>query len=100
MHLNTDLTRITSADTIIVANNRQVLAFKHTFAKQHPHDQLPKIFSWQQYLKYYWQSQQLHSELRLIEASEQRYLIEFSLEFNGQIIRNPLISEVIKNYDY
>lgn len=100
MHLKTDLTHITSADTIVVANNRQVLAFKHTFAGQHPNTQLPQIFSWQQYLKHYWQSQQFHSELRLIDTAEQRYLMELSLEFNGQTVRNLLTNEVIKNYDY
>lgn len=100
MHLQTDLTHITSADTIVVANNRQVLAFKHTFSRQHPDIQLPQIFSWQQYLKHYWRSQQFNSELRLIDTAEQRHLIELSLEFNGQTTRNQLTNEVIKNYDY
>ena len=100
MHLKVNLAHINTTDTIVVANNRQVLAFKHTFAKQHPNTQLPKIFSWQQYLSHYWQSQQFHNNLRLIDAIEQRYLLTLSLESTGQTTHSQLINEVVKNYNY
>ncbi|MDB2590602.1 PD-(D/E)XK nuclease family protein [Candidatus Thioglobus sp.] len=100
MHLNADLTHIVPTDIIVVANNRQVLAFKRTFSKQHPLTQLPNILSWQQYLKHTWQSRHLNSTLRLIDPIEQRYLIESSLQQFEQNNHAQLTSEVIKNYDY
>ncbi|ALE52693.1 hypothetical protein SP60_05415 [Candidatus Thioglobus autotrophicus] len=100
MHLNADLTHLVTTDTVVVANNRQVLAFKYTFSKQQPLTQLPNILSWQQYLKHYWQSQQTHNALRLIDATEQRYLIESSLQQFDQTRQTQLTNEVIKNYDY
>ncbi|MCH9750064.1 MAG: PD-(D/E)XK nuclease family protein [Proteobacteria bacterium] len=100
MHLKADLTHLVAADIVVVANNRQVLAFKHTFCKQQPHTQLPTVLSWQQYLKHYWQSQHIHSKLRLIDAIEQRYLIESSLQHFEQTQQTQLTNEVIKNYDY
>ena len=100
MYLDVDLTYISATDIIVVANNRQVLAFKQTFSVQHIHAQLPLILSWQQYLKYYWQSQQLNSNLRLIDSIEQHYLIESVLKQNNQTTHSRLINEVVKNYDY
>jgi len=100
MDIDADLSHIATTDTIVVANNRQVLAFKHTFSKRHPLVQLPNILSWQQYLQYYWKSQHVHSTLRLIDATEQRYLIESSLKQFEQSCHAQLINEVIKNYDY
>lgn len=100
MILNTSLTHINATDVIVVANNRQVLAFKRTFSSQQAYVQLPNILSWQQYLKYYWKSQQLNSKQRLIDTIEQRYLIESALKQNNQTVHTQLINEVIKNYDY
>ncbi|MBT3744300.1 MAG: hypothetical protein HOF80_00080, partial [Candidatus Thioglobus sp.] len=100
MDIDADLSHIATTDTIVVANNRQVLAFKHTFSKRHPLVQLPNILSWQQYLQYYWKSQHVHSTLRLIDTTEQRYLIESSLKQFEQSCHAQLINEVIKNYDY
>ncbi len=100
MYLTADLSQIDTTDTIVVANNRQVLAFKRSFSKQHPNTQLPEIFSWQQYLKNYWKSQQFQNNQRLIDATEQRYLLESSLDSCGQTIHSQLINEVVKNYDY
>ncbi|WP_428085901.1 PD-(D/E)XK nuclease family protein [Candidatus Thioglobus sp.] len=100
MHLTADLTHINTTDLIVVANNRQVLAFKHSFSKQHPQRQLPSIFSWQQYLQHYWQSERLNSDLRLIDNIERHYLLESALKSNGQITNTQLINEVAKNADY
>ena len=100
MYLTADLSQIDTTDTIVVANNRQVLAFKRSFSKQHPNTQLPEIFSWQQYLKNYWKSQQFQNNQRLIDATEQRYLLEYSLDACSQTIHSQLINEVVKNYDY
>ncbi|SMN16708.1 FIG01199495: hypothetical protein [uncultured Candidatus Thioglobus sp.] len=100
MHLTADLAHIDAADIIVVANNRQVLAFKKTYSQQHPNTQLPNIFSWQQYLKHYWQSQQFQNDKCLIGAIEQRYLLESSLEYFDQVTHIQLINEVVKNYDY
>ncbi|MDC9727112.1 MAG: PD-(D/E)XK nuclease family protein [Candidatus Thioglobus sp.] len=100
MHLNVDLGHLLATDTIVVANNRQVLAFKQSFTQQQPNTQLPKIFSWIQYLNHYWKTRQLHNQSRLINAIEQRHLIESSLKVCGQSSHPQLINEVVKNYDY
>ncbi|MBC8493444.1 MAG: PD-(D/E)XK nuclease family protein [Candidatus Thioglobus sp.] len=100
MQLNVDLGHLVATDTIVVANNRQVLAFKKSFSQQNPQAQLPKIFSWVQYLNHYWKSRQLHNHARLINTIEQRHLIKSSLEAYGQLSHTQLIDEVNKNYDY
>jgi len=100
MYFNVDLSHICTADTIVVANNRQVLAFKRTFASQQANTQLPTVLSWHQYLKHHWQSHQFNSNLRLIDSIEQRYLIESVLKQNNQAIHAQLTNEIIKNYDY
>ncbi len=100
MHLDVELSHLKATDTIVVANNRQVLAFKKSFTQQQPQAQLPKIFSWIQYLNHYWKTRQLHNQARLINAIEQRHLIESSLKACGQTTHTQLINEVIKNYDY
>ena len=100
MYLKINLAIIKPTDTIVVANNRQVLAFKNSFSKQHPDTQLPNIFSWQQYLKNYWKTQHFGHKSRLIDTIEQRYLLEFSLKSCGQDTHNQLINEVVKNYGY
>ncbi len=100
MYLTANLSHITTTDTIVVANNRQVLAFKQSFAKQHPNTQLPDIFSWQQYLKNHWTTHQFQNHQRLINTTEQRYLLESSLTACTQTVHSQLLNEVVKNYDY
>jgi len=55
MKVNLDLSLIQSDDTIIVANNRQVLAIKQSLSEQHGSLKMPNIFSYTSWLQNYWQ---------------------------------------------
>ncbi|CAB5503388.1 hypothetical protein THERMOT_1783 [Bathymodiolus thermophilus thioautotrophic gill symbiont] len=101
MWINADTSNITQDDTIILANNRQVLAFKKTWGGQKGNSALPKSLSWYQYLQETWRILQPNSEKRLISNSESRTLIERSMLKLGQTeIDSRLLDEVIKNNDY
>lgn len=101
MWINANTNNINQNDTIILANNRQVLAFKKTWGMQKGNSALPKATSWQQYLQEAWLSIEPNSGKRLITSSESRALIERSMLKLGQTeIDNCLLDEVIKNNDY
>ncbi|MBT6328124.1 MAG: hypothetical protein HOJ28_06100 [Candidatus Thioglobus sp.] len=100
MWINSNLDKITVKDVIILANNRQVLAFKKTWSLQKGTSQLPKIFSWKQYLSNTWESINFQSSKRLVSSTESRTLITQSMSRLGQKVERRLLDEVIKNYDY
>ncbi|WXT99481.1 MAG: hypothetical protein Ctma_0180 [Catillopecten margaritatus gill symbiont] len=101
MWINAETTNISKNDTVILANNRQVLAFKKTWGRQKGNSALPKSLSWQQYLQETWHSLEPNTEKRLISNNESRTLIEQSMMKLGQVnVDNRLLDEVIKNNDY
>ena len=100
MLINANLTTLDSSSTIIVANNRQALAFKQTYSKQCPNTQLPKIFAWRQYLQHTWKATNFNSKLRLIDSIESRYLMSEVISQSGQRVHQLLLDEVLKNLDY
>ncbi len=100
MLINADLINIDHTSTVVVANNRQTLAFKKTFSKQRPNTQLPKIFSWRQYLQYTWKTIDFNSKLRLIDSVESRHLMSKAITQSGQKSHKLLLDEVLKNLDY
>jgi hypothetical protein len=100
MWINAQLKTIAKDDSIILANNRQVLAFKKTWGVQKGNAALPKILSWDQYLQATWQSLEANTEKRLISNIESRTLIQQSIQKSGQKVDNRLLDEVIKNNDY
>ncbi len=100
MWINTDLTKLSAKDQVVLANNRQVLAFKKTWGMQHGVSALPQTFSWKQYLQHTWKEINPNSSRRLISAVESRTLIAQSMARLGQTIDTRLLDEVVKNIDY
>ncbi len=100
MWLNTNIEKITKDDVVILANNRQVLAFKKTWGVQKGNSALPKTLSWHQYLQETWKSLEVNTKKRLISNIESRILIKQSMQKLGQKVDNHLLDEVIKNNDY
>lgn len=100
MWLNINTVKITKDDIVILANNRQVLAFKKTWSVQKGNSALPKTLSWHQYLQKTWQSLEPNTKKRLISNIESRTLIKQSMQKLGQKVDNRLLDEVIINNDY
>ncbi len=100
MWINASLDKITADDILVLANNRQVLAFKKTWALQKGTSALPKIFAWRQYLQATWRKLYPNSTQRLICTIESRTLIAQSMKRLGQMVDHRLLDEVIKNNDY
>ncbi len=100
MWINTELKTITQDDTIILANNRQSIAFKRTWGLQKGKYPLPKTLPWHQYLETTWRLLEPNTEKRLISNIESRMLIKQSMQILGQNVDANLLDEVIKNNDY
>lgn len=101
MWINANTGNIGQDDTIILANNRQILAFRKTWGVQKGTSALPKVVSWHQYLQETWRALKPDSEKRLISNNESRVLIEYSMLKLGQTkVDSRLLDEVIKNNDY
>lgn len=100
MLINANLAKLNAKDIVVLANNRQVLAFKKTFAIQHSNTQLPKALSWGQYLRHTWYRISLNSNLRFIDQIESRDLIKQSMQKLKQSTDQRLLDEVVKNNDY
>ena len=100
MWINANLASLTAQDSIVLANNRQVLAFKKTWGLQRGTSVLPQTFSWKQYLQHTWKEINPNSSKRLISAIESRTLIAQSMTRLGQVVDTRLLDEVVKNIDY
>ena len=100
MWINTNLASLTAQDSVVLANNRQVLAFKKTWGLQRGTSALPQTFAWKQYLQHTWKAINPNSSKRLISAIESRTLIAQSMTRLGQVVDTRLLDEVVKNIDY
>ena len=100
MLINANLDQIQPTDTIVVANNRQVLALKKTWHQVRGNTILPNIFAWQHFLQKTFAKTQAHLRVRLISAIESRELIKRSMAELGQANDAQLLDEVIKNHNY
>ena len=100
MWINANLASLTAQDSVVLANNRQVLAFKKTWGLQRGTSALPQTFSWKQYLQHTWKAISPNSSKRLISAIESRTLINQSMTRLGQVVDTRLLDEVVKNIDY
>ncbi|MBA5249399.1 MAG: hypothetical protein FE834_07755 [Gammaproteobacteria bacterium] len=101
MWINANTRKLSQNDTVILANNRQVLAFQKTWGLQKGNSALPKALSWQQFLQTSWQSLDPNSSQRLLSNNESRTLIEHSMLQLGQSeVDSRLLDEVIKNNNY
>lgn len=98
MRVKLDLSSIQDDDTIIVANNRQALAFKRTIIEQLGAVKMPSIHSYPAFLKKTWSQLNPKSSLRLLSDHELRIL--FSELINKCATQNPeaVTDEAIKCY--
>ncbi|SMN01077.1 FIG01199495: hypothetical protein [uncultured Candidatus Thioglobus sp.] len=100
MWINTSLSNLSQNDTLVLANNRQVLALQNTWGLQKGNAPLPKILSWRQYLQKTWRMCAPNSSKRLLSNIESRILIKQSMLKSMQKVDNRLLDEVVKNNDY
>jgi probable DNA repair protein len=98
MRVRLDLSSIQADDTIIVANNRQALAFKRTIIEQLGAIKMPSIYSYPAFLKKTWSQLNPQDSLRLLSDHELRIL--FSELINKCTVQNPgaVTDEAIKCY--
>ena len=98
MKVNLDLSLIQSDDTIIVANNRQVLAFKQSLSEQLGSLKMPNIFAYTSWLQDHWQQNNPKRSIRLLSQMELRFLFKEIIQ-KGSINRSEaLIDELVKCY--
>jgi hypothetical protein len=98
MRVNLDLSLIKANDTIIVANNRQVLAIKKSISELNGTSKMPKVSSYKSWLEGNWNQNNPSRSLRLLTQFEIRFLLkEIS---KGDVTSNPetFIDELIKCY--
>ncbi len=98
MRVNIKLSRIHQNDTIIVANNRQVLAIKRSISEQHGVTKLPNICSYASWLEKFWQQQNTGHNLRLLSQSELRLLFTKIIESGPVAQPDIVIEELTKCY--
>jgi len=98
MKVNLDLSLIKSDDTIIVANNRQVLAFKQSLSEQHGSLKMPNIFSYASWLQNYWQQNNPKRSIRLLSQMELRFFFKEIIQQDSVNHSEAVIDELIKCY--
>ena len=98
MRVSLDLSSIKANDTIIVANNRQVLAIKKSISELKGTSKMPKVSSYKSWLEDYWNQNSPSRSTRLLTQFELRFLLkEISKD---EVTSNPetFIDELIKSY--
>ena len=76
MRVNLDLSLIKANDTIIVANNRQVLAIKKSISELNDTSKMPKVSSYKSWLEGNWNQNNPSRSLRLLTQFEVRFLLK------------------------
>jgi len=98
MKVNLDFSLIQSDDTIIVANNRQVLAIKQSLSEQHGSLKMPNIFSYTSWLQNYWQQNNPKRSIRLLSQMELRFFFKEIIQQDSNNQSEAVIDELIKCY--
>ncbi len=98
MKVNLDLSLIQSDDTIIVANNRQVLAVKQSLSVQHGSLKMPNIFSYSSWLQNFWQQNNPKRSIRLLSKTELRFFFKEIIQQDSNDRSEAVIDELIKCY--
>ncbi len=98
MKVNLDLSLIQSDDTIIVANNRQVLAVKQSLSVQHGSLKMPNIFSYTSWLQNFWQQNNPKRSIRLLSKTELRFFFKEIIQQDSNDHPEAVIDELIKCY--
>lgn len=98
MRVNLDLSLIQTNDTIIVANNRQVLAIKQSIYELNGSIKMPQIFSYRSWLEHFWKKNNPQRVVRLLSLLELRYILKEITEKNSINNSEAIIDELIKCY--
>ena len=98
MRVNLDLSLVQTNDTIIVANNRQVLAIKQSIYELNGSIKMPQIFSYRSWLEHFWKKNNPQRTVRLLSLLELRYILKVITEKNSINNSEAIIDELIKCY--
>ena len=98
MRVNLDLSFVQTNDTIIVANNRQVLAIKQSIYELNGSIKMPQIFSYRSWLEHFWKKNNPQRTVRLLSLLELRYILKEISEKNSINNSEAIIDELIKCY--
>ena len=98
MRVNLDLSFVQTNDTVIVANNRQVLAIKQSIYKLNGSIKMPQIFSYRSWLEDFWKKNNPQRAVRLLSLLELRYILKEITEKNSINNSEVIIDELIKCY--
>ena len=98
MRVNLDLSLVQTNDTIIVANNRQVLAIKQSIYELNGSIKMPQIFSYRSWLEHFWKKNNPQRTVRLLSPLELRYILKEITEKNSINNSEAIIDELIKCY--
>ena len=98
MRVNLDLSFVQTNDTIIVANNRQVLALKQSIYELNGSIKMPQIFSYRSWLEHFWKKNNPQRTVRLLSLLELRYILKEISEKNSINNSEAIIDELIKCY--
>ena len=98
MRANVDLSLVDPNDTIIVANNRQVLAIKKSISELHGPTKIPQIFSYRSWLEKYWKKNSPLRSTRLLSPLELRFIVQKITKKNSSNYSEAIIDELIKCY--
>ena len=98
MRVNLDLSFVQTNDTIIVANNRQVLAIKQSIYELNGSIKMPQIFSYRSWLEHFWKKNNPQRTIRLLSLLELRYILKEIIEKNSINNSEVIIDELIKCY--
>jgi len=98
MRVNLDLSLVQTNDTIIVANNRQVLAIKQSIYELNGSIKMPQIFSYRSWLEHFWKKNNPQRVVRLLSLLELRYILKEITEKNSINNSEAIIDELIKCY--
>ena len=98
MRVNLNLSKVNAKDTIIVANNRQVLAIKKSIIDLKGASKMPKVFSYKSWLERHWNQNNASRKTRLLSQLELRFILKEICK--NDTISNPelFIDELIKSY--
>ena len=98
MRVNLDLSFVQTNDTVIVANNRQVLAIKQSIYELNESIKMPQIFSYRPWLEHFWKKNNPQRTIRLLSLLELRYILKEITEKNSINNSEVIIDELIKCY--
>ena len=99
MKLLADISLITKEDIVIVANNRQILAFKKQYSNNSTL-QIPQILSWNNLLNTLWEKSDKYLNSQLINNEEINYIFYQIIKKSDIKESINTINEIYTNYSW